>query len=276
MTSKLEIEKTIANFGDRKSNGKWREFVEKNKAADIAEEKRQLRIANHTMQQWGLNKKNDGVKYVGSRQHLYDEKPNSHLKKLIKHGVENSSVPVSKSPQGSKQHKMDVVTYIDKMNEIYGNGKESSVPKVADQKIFANNINKKPTYPAKASPRQMGDLVEKLEKQRQMTGEMSTWDIMKATAKTPAEKKEIRDVIRADYNKNGAKNMAESDLKWIGKAKSQQPIMNFKIDASGISDSINNYINATRVNAPVAPPKKQPDPDLNLGVASLLGVFNDS
>ena len=277
MPTKKEIEKRIATFGDPKSNGAWAAHVARNKAADIAEEKRQLRIANHTKQQWGIaDKKNDGVKYVGSRQHLYDEKPDSHLKKLIKHGVENSSVPVSKSPQGSKQHKMDVVTYIDKMNEIYGNGKESSVPKVADQKIFANNINRKPTYPAQASPRQMGDLVEKLETQRQMTGEMSTWDTMKATAKTPAEKKEIRDVIRADYNKNGAKNMAESDLKWIGKAKSQQPIMNFKIDASGISDSINNYINATRVNAPVAPPKKQPDPDLNLGVASLLGVFNDS
>jgi len=269
MTSKLDIEKRIATFGDPKSNGKWREFVEKNKAADIAEEKRQLRIANHTMQQWGIaDKKNDGVKYVGSRQHLYDGTPDSQFKKLVKYGVENSSVPVSKAPQGSKQHKTDILNY---ENKVVADNE----PKIADQKIFENNINKKPIYPSRASPRQIGDLAERLETSRQMTGEMSTWDAMKATAKTPQEKKEIRDIIRADYNKHGAKDMADSDLRWIGKSK-YAPVADFKIDAEGISNSINNYINATRVNAPVAPPKKPKDPDLNLGVASLLGETYDS
>ena len=70
--------------------------------------------------------------------------------------------------------------------------------------------------------------------------------------------------------------MAQDDLKWIGKAKSQQPIMDFKIDANGISSSINNYINATRANAPVAPPKKKRDPDLSLGLGSILGESSDS
>ena len=62
--SLAEVEKKIATMGDPKSNGKWREFVQKNKAADIAEQKRQLRIKNHTKQQWGIadKKKNDGVK----------------------------------------------------------------------------------------------------------------------------------------------------------------------------------------------------------------------
>ena len=42
---------------------------------EFEEEKKQKRIDNHTKQQWGLNKKkNDGVKYVGSRQYLYDDK----------------------------------------------------------------------------------------------------------------------------------------------------------------------------------------------------------
>ena len=36
MPSKAEIEKRIATMGDPKSNGKWREFVEKNKAAEKA------------------------------------------------------------------------------------------------------------------------------------------------------------------------------------------------------------------------------------------------
>ena len=41
---------------------------------------------------------------------------------------------------------------------------------------------------------------------------MNTWEIMKAVANTPAEKKEIRETILRDYKKNGAKNMAEADL----------------------------------------------------------------
>ena len=65
-------------MGDRKSDGAWKAFVERNKRADIEEEKkRQLRIKNHTKQQWGISdkKKNDGVKYVGSRQHLFEDLP---------------------------------------------------------------------------------------------------------------------------------------------------------------------------------------------------------
>jgi len=206
---------------------------------------------------------------------------------LVKFGVENSSTPVSKAPQGSKQHKMDVITYIDKMNDMYGNGKESAVPKVANQKIFANNINKKKPVPTltnkvpvyqfptnRASPQQVGQLAQRLEENRQRTGEMSTWDMMKATAKTPSEKKEIREVILQDYKRNGAKDMAQDDLKWIGKGRVADGI---KIDVKGIADSVNTYINAQRkFMEPVAPPPKERDPDLNSGVASLLGEIYDS
>ena len=107
------------------------------------------------------------------------------------------------------------------------------IPKLANQKIFENNINKKPIYPSRASPRQIGDLAERLETSRQMTGEMSTWDAMKATAKTPQEKKEIRDIIKEDYKRHGAKDMADADLRWIGKSK-YAPIADFKIDAEDV------------------------------------------
>ena len=222
MPTKYEIEKRIATFGDPKSNGAWAKFVRENKEA---------------------------------------EKKDAHLKKLIKHGVEHSSTPVSKAPAGSKKQKIDVLTYIEKMRDMYE----------------GDNIKlKEPIYPSKANPRQIGLLAERLEESRQMTGEMSTWDSMKATAKTPAEKKEIRDVIRADYNKHGAKDMAQDDLKWIGKAKSQNLINDIKIDVSGISNSINNYINATKRNELVAPEPKKKDPDLDLGLAALLGVDYDN
>jgi hypothetical protein len=206
MPSKAEIEKRVATFGDPKSNGKWREFVEA-------------------------------------------EKKDVHLKKLIKHGVEESSVPVSKAPQGSKQHKEDIASHVN---------------------ILHNNINNR--YPTQASPEQFGKLAERIERSRQMTGGPSTWDIYKKAADTPQEKKEIREIIREDYKKNGPKNMDPDDLKLIGKGKITP---NIKIDVSGISSSINNYINATRANAPVPPPKKQRDPDLDLGLASLIGGSNE-
>ena len=206
---------------------------------------------------------------------------------LVKFGVENSSTPVSKAAQGSKRHKMDVITYINKMNEIYGNGKESVEPKVADQKIFKNNINnKKPVakltnkvpvykYPTRADPVTFGKAAERIERARQESGsEISTWDLLKKAADTPQEKKEIREIIREDYKKNGPKNMSQDDLAWIGKSRVQEAVNAVKIDVSGISDSINNYINATKIYDPV-PPKKQRDPDLDLGLASLIGGSNE-
>jgi hypothetical protein len=249
MTSKADIEKRIATMGDPKSDGKWAEHYEK--------VQRQKRIDNHTMQQWGLNKKPATNSY----------------RDLVKYGVLNSPVSVSKAPQGSMQHKTEVENHINKVVA-------DNEPKIADQKIFENNINgkrfnrKEPVALKFASPKQIGQLAERLEENRQMMGDESTWDGMKRTAKTPQERQEIRDIIKEDYKKHGAKDMDESDLKWIGKAKSQQSIMNFKIDVDGISNSINNYINATR-DVPVPPPKKQRDPDLNLGLAAILGETYD-
>ena len=62
---------------------------------------------------------------------------NNYTKNLVKHGVENSPRAVSKAPQGSKQHKTDVISYIDKMTEIYDG------PKISDQPILKDNINSK-------------------------------------------------------------------------------------------------------------------------------------
>ena len=198
-------------------------------------------------------------------------------KDLIKFGVENSSTPVSKAAQGSKKHKTDVLTYINKMTEMYDG------PKISDQKILKKNINNKPHYPTRASPEQFGKLAERIERARQMTGEkkqMSTWEMMKKAADTPEEKKEIREILREDYKKNGTKWMSEDDKKWIGKGTVSTDI---KIDIDGISDSINNYINATRTPAALEPtlrayaslPKEKKDPDLDKGLASILGGYPD-
>ena len=215
MPSKAEIEKRIATFGDPKSNGAWAAHVARNKRYEAEQEAAKAKI-----------------------------------KKDIRFGVENSNVSVSKAPQGSKQHTLEVSKHVD---------------------ILSNNINDK-MYASHATPEQVGKLAERLERSRQMTGEESTWNSMKRTAKTPSEKKEIRNIIWEDYKKNGAANMDPDDLKWIGKGK-LNPI-EIKIDVDGISSSINNYVNAKRANEPVAPPKKEIDPDLNKGLGYLLGEPN--
>jgi len=142
-----------------------------------------------------------------------------HLKKLIKHNVENSSVPVSKAAQGSKQQKTDVMDYINKKVEMYeGGGVKIDPPILRDNinkkryvnkslnkfenrtddpntvtfnpttQLFTNkdrtiafkdynsadNYNKslgvKSKYPTESTPKQFGELAERLERDRQMRG----------------------------------------------------------------------------------------------------------
>jgi len=65
--------------------GTWNAEQRKNKLQrqkEEEEDKRKTRIFNHTKQQWGLNKKeNEGVKYVGSREHLYDDEKKEVINK---------------------------------------------------------------------------------------------------------------------------------------------------------------------------------------------------
>ena len=153
------------------------------------------------------------------------------LRTLVKFGVENSSTPVSKAPQGSKQHKVDVLTYVNKVVA-------DNEPKIADQPIFKNNINRKPTYPTRVSPEVFGKAAERIERARQMTGEkqeLSTWDLLKKAANTPEEKKEIRNIIQEDYRKHGPRDMDQDDLKWIGKAKSQTEMLYPKIEIPSVN-----------------------------------------
>lgn len=91
--------------------------------------------------------------------------------------------------------------------------------KLANSPILKKNINKKPNYPTRATPGQVGKLAERIEKSRQMTGGPSTWDIMKKAADTPEEKNEIKRILNREYYKNGTKYLDKSDFKFIGKYK---------------------------------------------------------
>ena len=151
-----------------------------------------------------IAKEDEALAKLG-RGNLLERNKDPYIKKLEKFGIENS-------PK-----------------------KEPGYPKVSNIPIVKNNINNKPVakltnkvpvykYPTQASPEAFGKLAERVERARQMTGEpkeMSTWDLLKKAADTPEEKKEIRQIIREDYKRNGPKDMDPDDLKWIGKGKSQ-------------------------------------------------------
>ena len=68
-----EIEKQLTK-DTSKSKGAWKAFFARNEKAEKEKKDNELRRKKQLMRSWGLNKKNDGVKYVGSRQHLYDDK----------------------------------------------------------------------------------------------------------------------------------------------------------------------------------------------------------
>jgi|ETNmetMinimDraft_16_1059900.scaffolds.fasta_scaffold60426_2 hypothetical protein len=86
--SLTEVEKKIATMGDPKSNGAWKAFVEKNKRADIEEEKkRQLRIKNHTKQQWGIQDKKLADLPIIKNNINYQKIPNQDLKSNMRNWI---------------------------------------------------------------------------------------------------------------------------------------------------------------------------------------------
>jgi hypothetical protein len=86
--SLTEVEKKIATMGDPKSNGARKAFVEKNKRADIEEEKkRQLRIKNHTKQQWGIQDKKLADLPIIKNNINYQKIPNQDLKSNMRNWI---------------------------------------------------------------------------------------------------------------------------------------------------------------------------------------------
>jgi len=109
-------------------------------------------------------------------------------------------------------------------------------------------------YPKEATPEQVGKLAERLERSRQMSGQLSTWDLMKETAKTPEEKNELKRILNKQYYKRGPKDMDPEDLKYIGKHKSQTQTVYPKIEIPrvGIDESL------------ISKPTRQPEPEISL------------
>ena len=63
-------------------------------------------------------KHTEPVEYMEKMKNKHGSYSN-YTKDIIKFGVENSSVPVSKAPQGSEQHRKEVLNYIEKKQRMY-------------------------------------------------------------------------------------------------------------------------------------------------------------
>jgi deoxyribodipyrimidine photolyase-like uncharacterized protein len=136
---------------------------------------------------------------------------NNNIKSMVRMAVENSPNPVSKAPQGSKQHTLDVNKHIEDTVQKFEDGK----PLI---KKFRNDDPS--TYLSAQKP------------------VMDTWDLLKKSAKMAAAKgdySELRDIkqtLREQYQRNGGQWMSDDEKKLINKYKSPEPI---KIDMDGIT-----------------------------------------
>ena len=113
--------------------------------------------------------------------------------------------------------KEKILEYIDDHNILYADKKSTNAELEAAQKRDDARKN----YPTRGTPEAFGKLAENIERQRQMTGGPSSWELYKQTADTPEERNALKKILNKDYYKNGPKNMDPDDLKFIGKHKSQ-------------------------------------------------------
>lgn len=134
-----------------------------------------------------------------------------NIKSMVRMAVENSPNPVSKAPQGSKQHTLGVNKHIEDTVNKFEDGK----PLI---KKFRNDDPS--TYLSAQKPA------------------MDTWDLLKKSAQMSAAKgdysemRDIKQTLREQYKMNGGEWMSDDEKKLINKYKSPKPI---KINIDGIT-----------------------------------------
>jgi deoxyribodipyrimidine photolyase-like uncharacterized protein len=135
----------------------------------------------------------------------------NNLNSMVKMAVEHSPTPVSKAPQGSKQHTLDVNKHIEDTVKKFEDGK----PLI---KKFRNDDPS--TYLSAQKPA------------------MDTWDLLKKSAQMSAAKgdfsemRDIKQTLREQYAKNGGEWMSDDEKKLINKYKSPEPV---QINIDGIT-----------------------------------------
>jgi len=171
-------------------------------------------------------KKLDVLDYVDQVQQIYGDQ-DSETQKLMKTAIQHSSTkhPPLRKETNSERSKRYLW--------LYGEGEKPAhyddplIEKVDTFKGFAesmplkkeNNIIKK-TMPT--PPKQFNNMDKRTHPSNpKVKANLSTWDLMVATANTPEEKKDLRKVLHDEYKKNGVSNLSDSEQKMIGRGKYQ-------------------------------------------------------
>jgi len=142
-----------------------------------------------------------------------------YLTKSGKNSVSGGTVLANKNKSDTKPtpENNKMLKYIDDHNIV---GRDKKATK-SEAEAAAKRLDSYKNYPTRATPEAFGKLAENIERQRQQTGELSTWELMKGTADTPAQRNDLKRMLNKEYYKRGPKNMDPDDLKFIGKHKSQ-------------------------------------------------------
>ena len=146
-------------------------------------------------------------KFVEKKNSVPVRKPNA---------VPPKTKTIQKFANGSKPN-VRVERLDERLERMFYEYEDGPKPKHYDNPNIVDyeNIKKRPkpfdnndpsTYPSNRDQRQ----------------KISSWDLIVDTAKTPEEKKEVREVLQDAYKSN-PKNLTEKELKLIGKHPSQQP-----------------------------------------------------
>ena len=94
--------------------------------------------------------------------------------------------------------------YTSKLDQLtYPNGEKKAIPRKRDH--FRHFVK-------------TGGFLEPTKEEIEKAKAPSTWDLLKQTAKTYEEKKDIREIINKEYKRNGMSNLTKDEIKYVDKS----------------------------------------------------------
>tara|TARA_Y100000031_G_C8099699_1_gene328106 strand:- start:243 stop:830 length:588 start_codon:yes stop_codon:yes gene_type:complete len=118
-------------------------------------------------------------------------------------------------------------------------------------------------YPKAGSAPSEKEIQKRLDKVRGL----SDWDAIKATAKTPEEKKDVQNIIRKAHQRN-ASSIARDELKYL---KPEDRNLDYKF----LETNVKPWLEPLPPPIPEPNFEVTPDPDLQKGLGSLLGTVKE-
>ena len=177
----------------------------------------------------------DDIKYNSTTGKIYNKDPNVRMsQKAIKDGLGNNVKDYIFNPAENKfEHKDDLVhesplpsnmerepkihtpAYRRKYPERYGHHYTSKFDQAAYPKAGTAPSERRDHFKHFSKT---GKFLEPTQEEIKRAKAPSTWDLIKQTAKTPQEKKEIRQIINEQYDKN-PKSLSKDEWKYVDRDK---------------------------------------------------------